>query len=167
LATASVYGVVACCDDARPMLELAGQPLLGRARELDLLVSFLDGIETIGQALMLRGAPGIGKSRLLAERRRRRRDGVPARRDHEGHPRRRSRVIVGSTVVCPSQFDAPGRETVGIDALERYRHSCTSTVSTLVRFALARRSTGNRCLSDSWKLLCSERVRGGSERVHR
>ena len=49
------------------MLELAGQPLLGRARELELLVSFLDGIETSGQALMLRGAPGIGKSRLLAE----------------------------------------------------------------------------------------------------
>ena len=67
LATASVYVVDACCDDARPMLELAGQPLLGRARELELLVSFLDGIETSGQALMLRGAPGIGKSRLLAE----------------------------------------------------------------------------------------------------
>ena len=46
-------------DDARP--------LLGRDAEADLLRSLLDGIEVSGGALVLRGEPGIGKSRLLAE----------------------------------------------------------------------------------------------------
>jgi DNA-binding CsgD family transcriptional regulator len=44
-----------------------GAALLGRARELDLLTSLLDGIRDRGQALVLRGEPGIGKSRLLSE----------------------------------------------------------------------------------------------------
>ena len=42
-------------------------PLLGRANEQMLLVSLLDEVATHGQALVLRGEPGIGKSRLLAE----------------------------------------------------------------------------------------------------
>src|SRR5687768_12842453 len=42
-------------------------PLLGRDAEMELLRSRLDGLERGGGALVLRGEPGIGKSRLLAE----------------------------------------------------------------------------------------------------
>ena len=42
-------------------------PLLGRAHEEALLASLLDEVTTRGQALVLRGEPGIGKSRLLYE----------------------------------------------------------------------------------------------------
>ena len=41
-------------------------PLLGRAQEQSLLTALLDGVEERGQALVLRGEPGIGKSRLLS-----------------------------------------------------------------------------------------------------
>ena len=41
-------------------------PLVGRAQEQSLLTSLLDGVEDRGQALVLRGEPGIGKSRLLS-----------------------------------------------------------------------------------------------------
>ena len=41
-------------------------PLLGRAQEQTLLTSLLDGVGERGQALVLRGDPGIGKSRLLS-----------------------------------------------------------------------------------------------------
>jgi hypothetical protein len=41
-------------------------PLLGRAREQSLLASLLDGVSERGQALVLHGDPGIGKSRLLS-----------------------------------------------------------------------------------------------------
>ena len=40
--------------------------MLGRAQEQSLLTSFLDGVGDRGQALVLRGEPGIGKSRLLS-----------------------------------------------------------------------------------------------------
>jgi DNA-binding CsgD family transcriptional regulator len=42
-------------------------PLLGRATEQELLASLLNEVDARGQALVLRGEPGIGKSRLLAE----------------------------------------------------------------------------------------------------
>lgn len=42
-------------------------PLLGRAKELSLLASLLDEVAAHGQALVLRGEPGLGKSRLLGE----------------------------------------------------------------------------------------------------
>jgi predicted ATPase len=42
-------------------------PLLGRLEEQSLLASLLDDVATRGQALVLRGEPGIGKSRLLAQ----------------------------------------------------------------------------------------------------
>jgi hypothetical protein len=42
-------------------------PLLGRADEQKLLAALLDDVATRGQALVLRGEPGIGKSRLLGE----------------------------------------------------------------------------------------------------
>ena len=42
-------------------------PLFGRAAELELLTGLLDAAERSGAALVLRGEPGIGKSRLLAE----------------------------------------------------------------------------------------------------
>src|SRR3954467_328378 len=42
-------------------------PLLGRLEEQSLLTSLLDDVATRGHALVLRGEPGIGKSRLLAE----------------------------------------------------------------------------------------------------
>jgi DNA-binding CsgD family transcriptional regulator len=41
-------------------------PLLGRAHEQGLLMSLLDGVGERGRALVLRGEPGIGKSRLLS-----------------------------------------------------------------------------------------------------
>jgi DNA-binding CsgD family transcriptional regulator len=42
-------------------------PLLGRLEEQNLLTSLLDDVATHGQALVLHGEPGIGKSRLLSE----------------------------------------------------------------------------------------------------
>ena len=42
-------------------------PLFGRDAEIETLRSLLDAIERGGGALVLRGEPGIGKSRLLAE----------------------------------------------------------------------------------------------------
>src|SRR5215216_4739651 len=42
-------------------------PLLGRLEEQSLLTSLLDDVAIRGQALVLHGEPGIGKSRLLAE----------------------------------------------------------------------------------------------------
>src|SRR5215207_1425025 len=42
-------------------------PLLGRIEEQNLLASLLDDVATRGQALVLHGEPGIGKSRLLAQ----------------------------------------------------------------------------------------------------
>jgi DNA-binding CsgD family transcriptional regulator/tetratricopeptide (TPR) repeat protein len=42
-------------------------PVLGRASEQRLLATLLDEVGTRGQALVLRGEPGIGKSRLLGE----------------------------------------------------------------------------------------------------
>jgi DNA-binding CsgD family transcriptional regulator len=41
-------------------------PLVGRAQEESLLTSLLDGVGERGQALVFRGDPGIGKSRLLS-----------------------------------------------------------------------------------------------------
>ena len=41
-------------------------PLLGRAQEESLLTSILDGVGDRGEALVLRGEPGTGKSRLLS-----------------------------------------------------------------------------------------------------
>jgi predicted ATP-dependent serine protease len=49
-------------------------PLLGREGETTLLTWLLDGIHGSGGALVLRGEPGIGKSRLLAEAAARARD---------------------------------------------------------------------------------------------
>ena len=42
-------------------------PLLGRIEERNLLTSLFDDVAVHGQALVLHGEPGIGKSRLLAE----------------------------------------------------------------------------------------------------
>src|SRR5919108_4405473 len=42
-------------------------PLVGRVEERQLLTSLLDDVGRRGQALVLRGEPGIGKSRLLSE----------------------------------------------------------------------------------------------------
>src|SRR4051794_24472677 len=42
-------------------------PLLGRDSEVDLVTAMLDGVDAAGSTLVLRGEPGIGKSRLLAE----------------------------------------------------------------------------------------------------
>jgi DNA-binding CsgD family transcriptional regulator len=52
------------------MLGTAGDeaaPLLGRDRERSLLTSILDEVATRGRPLVLRGEPGIGKSRLLSD----------------------------------------------------------------------------------------------------
>jgi predicted ATP-dependent serine protease len=42
-------------------------PLLGRTEEQGLLASLLDELAVRGQALVLRGEPGIGTSRLLSD----------------------------------------------------------------------------------------------------
>jgi DNA-binding CsgD family transcriptional regulator len=42
-------------------------PFVGRGEEWNLLTSLLDDVATRGRALVLRGVPGIGKSRLLSE----------------------------------------------------------------------------------------------------
>ncbi len=42
-------------------------PLLGRIEERELLTALFDDVEVHGQALVLHGEPGIGKSRLLSE----------------------------------------------------------------------------------------------------
>jgi len=42
-------------------------PLLGRDLELSFLRSLLDEVAVRGQAVVLRGEPGVGKSRLLAD----------------------------------------------------------------------------------------------------
>jgi len=42
-------------------------PLLGREQEQNLLRSLLDEVAVHGQALVLRGEPGVGKSRLLSD----------------------------------------------------------------------------------------------------
>ena len=43
-----------------------GWPLLGRDAEIEPLVSLVEGVRAGGDALVLHGEPGIGKSRLLA-----------------------------------------------------------------------------------------------------
>src|SRR4051812_35927301 len=48
------------------MLGTEAAPLLGRTQEQNLMTSLLDRVGDRGQALMLRGEPGIGKSRLLS-----------------------------------------------------------------------------------------------------
>ncbi len=56
-------------EDEGVMAGTAGDeaaPLVGRAQELNLLTALLDEVATRGQALVLRGEPGIGKSRLLS-----------------------------------------------------------------------------------------------------
>src|SRR5436190_1714299 len=42
-------------------------PLLGRSNEIEVLTRLLHEVESTGAALVLRGDPGIGKSRLLSE----------------------------------------------------------------------------------------------------
>ena len=56
-------------DDRASMLALSNDraPLLGRSAEIEVLTGLLDDVEHRGAALVLRGDPGIGKSRLLAE----------------------------------------------------------------------------------------------------
>jgi DNA-binding CsgD family transcriptional regulator len=57
-------------EDAGLMVGTVGDdaaPLVGRDQEQSLLRSLLDEVATRGQALVLRGEPGIGKSRLLSD----------------------------------------------------------------------------------------------------
>jgi AAA ATPase domain len=56
-------------DNRTPMLPLSENrlPLVGREAELQVLTGLIDAVEQSGAALVLRGDPGIGKSRLLAE----------------------------------------------------------------------------------------------------
>src|ERR1700730_19155992 len=42
-------------------------PIRGRSAEIEVLTGLLDDVERTGAALVLRGDPGIGKSRLLSE----------------------------------------------------------------------------------------------------
>jgi predicted ATPase len=56
-------------DDGASMLALSKDltPLLGRSAEIEVLTGLLDDVRRAGVALVLRGDPGIGKSRLLSE----------------------------------------------------------------------------------------------------
>jgi MoxR-like ATPase len=49
-------------------------PLLGRVQEQNLLTLLLEEVTSRGRALVIRGEPGIGKSRLLSEAARAARD---------------------------------------------------------------------------------------------
>jgi hypothetical protein len=46
---------------------VGARPLQGREPEMALLASLIDGVGSKGASLVLRGEPGIGKSRLLRE----------------------------------------------------------------------------------------------------
>ena len=46
---------------------VGARPLRGRAKEMALLAALIDGVGVRGAPLVLRGEPGIGKSRLLRE----------------------------------------------------------------------------------------------------
>ena len=84
-------------------------PLLGRAAEIELLVSLLDGIGTGGGALVLHGEPGIGKSRLLsiaAELARERGFTVLSTTGVQSEAHLRSRVFISSCARCV--FIRPG-----------------------------------------------------------
>src|SRR5215211_6707619 len=56
-------------DDGASMLAPSKDraPLLGRSAEIEVLTGLLDDVGRTGAALVLRGDPGIGKSRLLSE----------------------------------------------------------------------------------------------------
>ena len=67
--TAAIDSPLGTWDDGSPMLAPSKDraPLLGRSAEVEVLTGLLDDVERTGAALVLRGDPGIGKSRLLAE----------------------------------------------------------------------------------------------------
>jgi predicted ATP-dependent serine protease len=76
-------------------------PLLGRLEEQSLLTSFLDDIRIRGQALVVHGEPGIGKSRLLWETERTARErgmgvGDPASERLRRPARRDRRICAGA-----------------------------------------------------------------------
>ena len=71
--------------------------------EQALLASLLDEVAEHGQALVLRGEPGIGKSRLLS---RRRADGARSR-DDGAHGN--GRAVRGASAVCRTASAAPPR----------------------------------------------------------
>src|SRR4051812_48028485 len=64
------HDAAAAWHDGRVMVATAHHedaPLLGRLEEQRLLTSLLDDVADRGQALVVHGEPGIGKSRLLSE----------------------------------------------------------------------------------------------------
>src|ERR687895_1199714 len=67
--TAAIDSPLGTWDDGASMLALTKDraPLLGRSAEIEVLTGLLDDVAHRGAALVLRGDPGIGKSRLLAE----------------------------------------------------------------------------------------------------
>ncbi len=79
-------------------------PLLDREQEQSLLRSLLDEVATRGQALVLRGEPGVGKSRLLSDvRANGARAGHVGAHDHWRAVRSRStvcRACISSSVRC-------------------------------------------------------------------
>ena len=66
---AAIDFLVGTWDDRTSMLAPSKDrtPLLGRSAEIEVLTGLLDDVEHRGAALVLRGDPGVGKSRLLAE----------------------------------------------------------------------------------------------------
>ena len=65
----SLDSLLGTWDDGTSMLAPSTDRarLLGRSAELEVLTGLLDDVEVSGAALVLRGDPGIGKSRLLSE----------------------------------------------------------------------------------------------------
>ena len=88
-------------DDAAP-------PLLGRTEEQGLLASLLDEVATRGRALVLRGEPGIGKSRLLSETARSARERGMTVLTAAGV----TQLAVARGVVCAMPRAAPRREAI-------------------------------------------------------
>jgi DNA-binding NtrC family response regulator len=63
-----VRGPLGTWDDGASMLALPKDrsPLLGRSTEIEVLTGLLHEVESTGAALVVRGDPGIGKSRASA-----------------------------------------------------------------------------------------------------
>jgi hypothetical protein len=114
--------LVATRDDAGP--------LLGRETETKLLTSLLDAIHSGGTALVLRGEPGIGKSRLLAE-------AAAVARD-------RDIAVLSTTGVQSEAHPAPWSWDWGLIARSNAQTRRPSNSPTRARRSFSRRANGAR-----------------------
>ena len=110
-------------DDGTPMLVPSKDraPLLGRSAEIEVVTELLDEVERTGAALVLRGDPGIGKSRVVSEAialAEERQMNVLATRGRPVRSEARVRRLAAATATRPlssggTHRDAPGRARRG------------------------------------------------------